>query len=298
MASLLAPHLLLFHYPMHQPMSGDPPTSICLAATLPTLLRPRLTRPQGMDQHLQLRTFPAHPAVAETGNLPSRPQRHERNENVGCATAMQDIPALPCAAERMGRHARSLDGDIGDYGPADEQWARRYIGKFPFPGQFYSSSPPPPPSLLGKIQYANMFFSPTLQEEAVPESLKNIVLVMASGGYLVPPTSPTGEKQDQTPRQQKLWSETWIRLNRFLPDLMPELFPSPPPGTAAAAPAPATTTAGDETAVPAQVQKDGDPVEEMETAMKDLAVEEGSPSSSNTPRTDAPAAGSADAADA
>lgn len=144
----------------------------------------------------------------------------------------------------------------------------------------------------------------TLQEEAVPESLKNIVLVMASGGYLVPPASPTGEKQDQTPRQQKLWSETWIRLNRFLPDLMPELFPSPPPGTAAAAaaaaaPAPATTTAGDETAVPAQVQKDGDPVEEMETAMKDLAVEEGSPSSSsNTPRPDAPAAGSADAADA
>lgn len=59
--------------------------------------------------------------------------------------------------------------------------------------------------------------------EAVPESLKNILLVMGSGGYMVPPPS---EKDDgRTELQQQLWSETWDRLHRFLPDLMPEVFP-------------------------------------------------------------------------
>lgn len=56
----------------------------------------------------------------------------------------------------------------------------------------------------------------------MPESLKNILLVMSAGGYLTPPNSDT---QSQSEQQRKLWSETWTRLNRFLPDLMPELFP-------------------------------------------------------------------------
>ncbi|KAL1632056.1 GDP/GTP exchange factor for ARF [Neofusicoccum ribis] len=54
-------------------------------------------------------------------------------------------------------------------------------------------------------------------EEAVPESLKNILLVMSSGGYLAPP--------DQKPEQEELWRETWTKLDRFLPNLLPELFP-------------------------------------------------------------------------
>lgn len=59
--------------------------------------------------------------------------------------------------------------------------------------------------------------------EAVPESLKNILLVMGSGGYIVPPPS---EKDDsRTELQQQLWAETWERLHRFLPNLMPEIFP-------------------------------------------------------------------------
>lgn len=61
-----------------------------------------------------------------------------------------------------------------------------------------------------------------LLHEAVPESLKNILFVMASGDYLVPPTREPGK---QTPQQKKLWEETWTRLDRFLPDLMPEVFP-------------------------------------------------------------------------
>ena len=58
--------------------------------------------------------------------------------------------------------------------------------------------------------------------EAVPESLKNILLVMSSGGYLVPPSEKPDE---QTEQQKQLWTETWTRLERFLPDLMPEIFP-------------------------------------------------------------------------
>lgn len=48
-------------------------------------------------------------------------------------------------------------------------------------------------------------------EEAVPESLKNILLVMSASGYLAP--------HSKDPDQEKLWTETWKRLDRFLPDL-------------------------------------------------------------------------------
>lgn len=56
-----------------------------------------------------------------------------------------------------------------------------------------------------------------LQEEAIPESLKNIILLMAAGGYLVPPS--------QDPSKEEIWVETKKRLERFLPDLFPEIFP-------------------------------------------------------------------------
>ncbi|KAI1109183.1 Sec7-domain-containing protein [Nemania sp. NC0429] len=52
-------------------------------------------------------------------------------------------------------------------------------------------------------------------EEAVPENLKNVLLFMASSGYLVPPS--------KDPSQEKLWVETWKRIDRFLPDLRKEL---------------------------------------------------------------------------
>src|ERR1700712_4455025 len=55
------------------------------------------------------------------------------------------------------------------------------------------------------------------QEEAVPESLKNILLVMADSGYLAPPA--------EKPEQRELWDQTWKRLDRFLPSLHGELFP-------------------------------------------------------------------------
>lgn len=61
----------------------------------------------------------------------------------------------------------------------------------------------------------------------MPESLKNIILVMSSSGYLVPPT--------EDPAHEKLWTETWKRIDRFLPDLRKELdldSKEPPPAPA------------------------------------------------------------------
>ena len=69
--------------------------------------------------------------------------------------------------------------------------------------------------MLFIFQSSNCNPTNTQQEEAVPESLKNILLVMASSGYLVPAS--------QEPSQQRLWTETWKRLDRFLPDLRKEL---------------------------------------------------------------------------
>lgn len=63
-------------------------------------------------------------------------------------------------------------------------------------------------------------------EEAVPESLKNILLVMADGGFIQPPS-------DGSPPTE-LWDETCKRVDRFLPDLISEIFPqvtAPPPET-------------------------------------------------------------------
>lgn len=54
-------------------------------------------------------------------------------------------------------------------------------------------------------------------EEAVPESLKNILLVMADGGFIQPPSN------DSSPTE--LWDETCKRVDRFLPNLIAEIFP-------------------------------------------------------------------------
>lgn len=65
--------------------------------------------------------------------------------------------------------------------------------------------------------------SPADQEgamaEAVPENLKNILLVMAGSGYLVPPSSTEEGDGDQ------LWRVTEKRIRRFLPELLTETFP-------------------------------------------------------------------------
>ncbi|KXX77119.1 ARF guanine-nucleotide exchange factor 2 [Madurella mycetomatis] len=52
-------------------------------------------------------------------------------------------------------------------------------------------------------------------EEAVPENLKNVLLIMSTNGYLVPPS--------QNPEREELWNETWRRIDRFLPNLRADL---------------------------------------------------------------------------
>lgn len=44
---------------------------------------------------------------------------------------------------------------------------------------------------------------------------------MQSSGYLVPPSVDAD--------QEKLWIETWKRIDRFLPELKSELAPEEPP---------------------------------------------------------------------
>lgn len=68
-------------------------------------------------------------------------------------------------------------------------------------------------------------------EEAVPESIKNILLVMASAGYIAPPSQTEIGSQDieESDLQQRLWNVTLPRLERFLPGLLADVFPPPPP---------------------------------------------------------------------
>lgn len=67
-------------------------------------------------------------------------------------------------------------------------------------------------------------------EEAVPENLKNVLLCMVSSGHLIPPS--------KDPSKEKLWTETWKRIDRFMPQLRQELAfdepePKPEPATGA-----------------------------------------------------------------
>ncbi|KAK9480121.1 hypothetical protein V1514DRAFT_326464 [Lipomyces japonicus] len=56
-------------------------------------------------------------------------------------------------------------------------------------------------------------------EEAVAESLKNVLLVMSSTKYLVQPDEAAGNE-----KQLELWAQTWKRLERFLPSSTLEGF--------------------------------------------------------------------------
>lgn len=83
--------------------------------------------------------------------------------------------------------------------------------------------------------------SAQLQYEAVPEQLKNVLLVMQAQGVLVPPHLP------RTEDQAKLWDATWARIDTFLPSLQLELFPSPGkaffrPGSKEPSPGPVTNS--------------------------------------------------------
>jgi len=72
-------------------------------------------------------------------------------------------------------------------------------------------------------------------EEAVRESLKNVLLVMNGAGLLMAPVGVLEEGEAQR-RSRELWEQTDKRLERFLPGLMMELFPPSPPSAPVALP--------------------------------------------------------------
>jgi len=70
--------------------------------------------------------------------------------------------------------------------------------------------------------------------EAVPESLKNVVLVMNATNMLIPPPGSPSEEDRRDDRQRAFWVSTFERIERFLPGFLNEIVPSsstevPPP---------------------------------------------------------------------
>ncbi|KAF7972108.1 hypothetical protein HWV62_18936 [Athelia sp. TMB] len=60
--------------------------------------------------------------------------------------------------------------------------------------------------------------------EAIPESLKNVILVMNAAQILVPPSA----EDQRDARQRGLWTATQERLERFLPGFLAEVIAMPP----------------------------------------------------------------------
>ncbi|KAL9584355.1 MAG: hypothetical protein Q9212_002170 [Teloschistes hypoglaucus] len=94
-------------------------------------------------------------------------------------------------------------------------------------------------------------------EEEIAESLKNILYFMKGDGYLVPPNPPhptptptpnpaptpsssSPDHPSEPPQpsdtdtskaaDQEIWTETWKRVDSFLPGMRREIFPDPVPG--------------------------------------------------------------------
>ncbi|KAF8577240.1 Sec7-domain-containing protein [Ramaria rubella] len=58
--------------------------------------------------------------------------------------------------------------------------------------------------------------------EAVPESLKNVLLVMNASEILIPPSDP--DLRDE--RQKSMWAATQERIDRFIPGFLGDVIPS------------------------------------------------------------------------
>lgn len=69
-------------------------------------------------------------------------------------------------------------------------------------------------------------YSHDLQYEAIPESLKNVVLVMNASGILVAP--PADGDDTRTERQKTMWMTTLDRMERFLPGFIAHVIPPVP----------------------------------------------------------------------
>lgn len=65
-----------------------------------------------------------------------------------------------------------------------------------------------------------------LVAEAIPESLKNMLLVMATSGILVDPRDARASPPEHM--HVELWDLTWTVVGRFMPGIRAEIFPQQP----------------------------------------------------------------------
>ena len=86
------------------------------------------------------------------------------------------------------------------------------------------------------LSYSLLPSQPISQYEAIPESLKNMLLVMSTQGIFDNLMNPKSQSDVDSPKQQ-LWGITWRRIDTFLPNFIQELFPNfAPPTTVEATP--------------------------------------------------------------
>ena len=78
--------------------------------------------------------------------------------------------------------------------------------------------------LVSRVQVKNTHGADEQQYEAIPESLKNVILVMNAAQILVPPSA----EDQRDARQRGLWTATQERLERFLPGFLAEVIAMPP----------------------------------------------------------------------
>ncbi|KAF8918028.1 G-box binding factor, partial [Haplosporangium bisporale] len=121
--------------------------------------------------------------------------------------------------------------------------------------------------------------------EAVPESLKNCLLVMSTSEAF---------SEASASRPDSLWNVTWVRINKFLPNLKAEIFPEQSEGgssyaalmmgvsktlfsvsnTPSPAPAPATATAPPPVSEESSVQVSSAEPEESPVVMGESTPEQ------------------------
>ena len=84
---------------------------------------------------------------------------------------------------------------------------------------------------MKKFMTSKFFLSPSLLKyEAIPESLKNMLLVMSTQGIFDNLMTPSSQSEVESPKQQ-LWGMTWKKIETFLPNFIQELFPNFTPPT-------------------------------------------------------------------
>ena len=84
---------------------------------------------------------------------------------------------------------------------------------------------------MKKFMTRKFFLSPSLPKyEAIPESLKNMLLVMSTQGIFDNLMTPSSQSEVESPKQL-LWGMTWRKIETFLPNFIQELFPNFTPPT-------------------------------------------------------------------